>query len=101
MLLAFRPHVVDHFPAYKLPPPVRLSPSNTTLTHYIYIPSLFPRVKIRIKMSAFNALTILVLLPHLLGMYNTVREVMDTRARLLEARLEAARRRRTARVHHE
>jgi len=52
-------------------------------------------------MSAFNALTILALLPHLLGMYNTVREVMDTRTRLLEARLKAAQRKRTVRAHHE
>jgi hypothetical protein len=43
-------------------------------------------------MSPVNAVTLLMLLPHLLVMYDTIRDVMDTRARLIEARLEARQR---------
>ena len=41
-------------------------------------------------MSPVNAVTLLMLLPHLLVMYNTIQNVMDTRARLVEARQRRA-----------
>ena len=64
--------VVDYIHAYNYYRSTRGSPLTS------HSPPLL------VNMSSANALTILVLLPHLLSMYNTIRGVVDTRARLLE-----------------